>query len=501
MTHLNQGSQPYDVFVLGGGINGVGIAADSASRGLSVVLCEQHDLASATSSASTKLIHGGLRYLEYYEFRLVREALSEREILMNNAPHLITPLQFIMPHHRALRPYWLIRLGLFLYDHLGKRQRLRSSAGVNLSHSIFGKPLKPSFKKGFSYYDCWADDARLVIANAKAARAHGATILTNHRVQCATQQNGLWQISVENKQQNQTRLFHARALVNAAGPWLNTSLDYIPNRIRARVQLVRGSHIVVNKLYDGEHAYILQQDDKRIIFAIPFADNYTLIGTTDINGGSAYVKPEISHEEITYLCAAINQYFNQPITSRDIVWSYSGVRPLQADDHDNPSKITRDYRIEVDALPNAAPLLTIFGGKLTTYRKLSEQAVNRLHAYFPDLGDSTTEKSTLPGGHIPNSDMHAFIKHQQLMYSWLPETLLTRLAHTYGSEMNAVLAQAQSMTDLGLHFGCGLYQQEVDYLCHHEWAQFVDDILWRRTKLGLVFSADQVQKLANYLRE
>lgn len=491
----------YDLLVVGGGINGVGIANDAAGRGLRVALCEQHDLANGTSWKSSKLIHGGLRYLENYEFGLVRKALCEREILLKKAPHIIWPLSFVMPHDRHLRPIWLIRLGLFLYDHLSQRHVLAKSRHLDLSHDALGNPLKNIFKDGFIYWDCYADDARLVILNAMQAKQAGATILTRHKMMGAVRHSDHWEVSLKNTVTEKITTLATRILVNAGGPWveeiLNTTLN-IP--FKQQMELVKGSHIVVPKFYHGEHAYILQNIDKRIVFIIPFEQKYNLIGTTDVPFSGDLNQIDIDEKEIFYLCDIVNRYFNHSIKTADIVWTYAGVRPLKKDNAENLSAITRGYSFELNHDNNFAPLLSIFGGKLTTYRELAQEALALLHTYIPQAGPAWTANKPLPGGDIANADFAAFLMRFSQQYSWLPKELAYRYARHYGTCANIFLKEAKSLTDLGQHFANDLYECEVQYLIEHEFAQTAEDILWRRTKLGLSFPQAAIIKLAEYLR-
>jgi glycerol-3-phosphate dehydrogenase len=487
------GGEPIDLLIVGGGINGAGIARDAAGRGLSVVLCEQKDLASATSSASTKLIHGGLRYLETYEFSLVREALIEREVLLRAAPHIIWPLSFVLPHDSGLRPAWMVRLGLFLYDHLGGRERLPGSYGIDLRRDPAGTPLKPDFTKAFSYSDCWADDARLVVLNAMDAAERGAEILPRRRLTAARREHGLWQATLESRdpEGSPPRQVSARALVNAAGPWVLEVQNKVPGaKEGSGLRLVKGSHIVVPRMSAGAQAYIFQNPDRRIIFAIPYERDFTLIGTTDLpyqgNPGAA----AISAEETAYLCAAVGRYFVKPVTPGDVVWSYSGVRPLYDDLHESVSTVTRDYVFDVDlgGVGGTAPLLSIFGGKITTYRKLAEHALDKL---LPPLDPGRpsrpawTERAALPGGDMPGADFEAFLTEFQAARPWLPAQLARRLARAYGTRVEALLGPARGLADLGADLGAGLHEAEADYLMNREWAQSAEDILWRRSKLGL----------------
>jgi glycerol-3-phosphate dehydrogenase len=485
-----------DLLILGGGINGTGIAADAAGRGLKVILCEVDDLASATSSWSTKLIHGGLRYLEYYKFKMVREALQEREILIHKAPFLIHPLEFILPHANHLRPKWMIRAGLFLYDHLAKRTTIPSSHQVNLTNTVYGYPLKTDFRFGFSYYDCQTDDARLVILNALAAKEQGASILTRTTCQNIKRFEDHWHIELNSQQHNIIKV-DAKIIINATGPWVSETLDnLIQLKKHSPVTLVKGSHIVVPKLYAGDHAYILQHTDKRIVFAIPYQQQFTLIGTTDINFHGAPRSAKISDDEIDYLCGIINHYFNHSISSNNVVWHYSGVRPLFSKQNGDAATITREYHLELDQ--SKAPILSIFGGKLTSYRRLAEKAVNQLTPFFPNIKPAWTSQAYLPGGDLGGYTVSEYLAYAQRQFPWLPPNILRRYVLSYGSRISELLRNAERITDLGTHFGAGLYASEVDFLMQNEWAMSTEDILWRRSKLGLFLSAAEQEKLAIY---
>ncbi len=486
-----------DLLVIGGGINGVGVAADAAGRGLSVALCEADDLASATSSWSSKLIHGGLRYLEHYEFRLVREALGEREVLLNVAPHLVTPLRFRMPHHRGLRPAWMIRIGLFMYDHLSKRVSLPGSKSIRFDPD---GPVRPEYRKGFEYSDCRADDARLVVMNAKLAEQHGADIMTRHRVVGARRKNNLWEVDIQ-PAEGEAFTVYARSLVNAGGPWVRKVLDTFDNvHIDKTVRLVKGSHIVVPKIHNEEQAYILQNSDGRIVFVIPFQDDYSLIGTTDVDYQGDPRDPAIDDQETDYLLAITRDYFRVDLSRSDIVWTYSGVRPLmqgERDDGEDASKVSRDYHFEVEDDNGKAPLLSIFGGKLTTYRKLSEAAVTALRSYFPAMRGAWTARAKLPGGeNLSSPDDYA--AELQKRFGFLDRKAARRIAYTYGRQAELWLGDAAAESDLGEKFG-PLYQAEVDYLMREEWAQTVDDIIWRRTKVGIGLADESVRRLSDYV--
>jgi glycerol-3-phosphate dehydrogenase len=490
------GGEIVDLLIVGGGINGAGIARDAAGRGLKVLLVEQADLASATSSASTKLIHGGLRYLEYYEFRLVREALIEREVLLRNAPHIIRPLTFVLPHENALRPAWLIRIGLFLYDHLGGRERLPSSRGLDLRREAAGKPLNPILAKGFSYADCWVDDARLVVLNAVDARERGARILTRTSCTGARRAGKLWEATIEDLSSRERRTVQARGLVNAAGPWVASFIDSaLGLKRRQGLRLIKGSHIIVRRLFDGPQAYILQNADRRIVFAIPYEHDFTLIGTTDLPYDGDPANVQISADEVEYLCQVINSHFVPQIKPADVVWTYAGVRPLYDDESENASAVTRDYVLELDEADGGAPLLSVFGGKITTYRKLAEHALEKLKPHFPRSGPAWTHAAPLPGGDMPDADFDAFLAAFRGRWPWLPAELARRYARAYGTRAERLLAGANGINDLGQHFGDDLYGREVEYLVDKEWAMTAADVLWRRSKLGLHLAPDTATAL------
>ncbi|HEU0199145.1 MAG TPA: glycerol-3-phosphate dehydrogenase [Burkholderiaceae bacterium] len=490
-------SHAVDVLVVGGGINGVGIARDATGRGLSVLLCEQDDLAGHTSSASTKLIHGGLRYLEYYEFNLVRKALQEREVLLRAAPHLIRPLRFVMPHNAQLRPAWMIRAGLFLYDHLGKRELLPGSSGIDLRKNPLGAPLRAELTKGFIYSDAWVDDARLVVLNALDAAERGAAIRPRTRFVSAQRHADAWEATLQPAHGGKAEKVRARILVNAAGPWamnvLRDALAMAPNR---KLLMAKGSHIIVPKLFDHDHAYLLQNPDRRIIFAIPYEGDFTLIGTTDVAYTGDPADVAIAADETAYLCEMVNRYFKAQITPADVVWTYSGVRPLLEDDADDLSAVTRDYALELDAPRGQAPLLSVMGGKITTYRRLAEEALDQLAPHLGGSRPTWTAKAPLPGGDIPNADFTAFVADLARQYPSLPAPRLQRYARAYGTRMHRLLQGAKSLSDLGKDFGGGLYEAEVDYLVRNEWAATPEDILWRRSKLGLHVPAETNRKLA-----
>jgi len=495
--------QVYDLAVIGGGVNGCGIARDGAGRGLDVVLCEQGDLAQGTSSASTKLIHGGLRYLEHYEFSLVRKALIEREVLLRAAPHIIHPLRFVLPHHKALRPAWLLRLGLFLYDHLGGRKILPGTEVLDLTEGEIGAPLLNVFRKGFEYSDCWVDDARLVVLNAMDAHAHGADILVRTKCVSAKRDGKLWRVVLEDVDSAQRREIQAKALVNAAGPWVEQVVESMTGpRERKQIRLVRGSHIVVPRLFDHDRAYIFQNEDGRIFFAIPYEDAFTLIGTTDEDHQGGLDDVAITDEEVRYLCEAAKHYFQNPPKVEDVVWSYSGVRPLYDDGATAAQEATRDYVLKVDtgAAGDQAPLLNIFGGKITTYRKLAQSALAKLADYLPKTGNGWTDNTPMPGGDFPVGGVDDLSLKIQQRYPFIDAQWGFRLAGAYGTRAWGVLGDAQSLDDLGEAFGATLTEAEVVYLIKHEWARTADDILWRRTKLGLHMNADEKARLDEWVR-
>ena len=488
----------YDLLVIGGGINGAGIARDAAGRGLSVLLCERGDLAEHTSSASTKLIHGGLRYLEQYEFRLVREALIERERLMRLAPHIIWPLRFVLPHDSGLRPAWMLRLGLFLYDHLTRLRALPGSQALALTPEGIGAPLQPRLTRGFAYSDCWVEDSRLVVLNALDAAERGAQVRTRTSVEAATRTDGLWTASLLDTESGRRAHVRARIVVNAAGPWVGeTLLRTLSVAARPKVRLVKGSHIVTRRLYAGDHAYILQQPDRRIVFAIPYERDFTLIGTTDVSHEGGPGPVQISAEETRYLCDCLNRSFARKIGPDDVVWSYSGVRPLYDDAAANASAVTRDYVLDLDT--DGPPVLSVFGGKITTYRRLAEHALDRLHPHMPGLSPAWTGAAPLPGGDIPDGDVEAFLRALRAERPFLPADLARRLVRAYGTRVEPLLGDARSLADLGATFDGGLTAREIAYLVRHEWARSPDDILWRRSKLGLRTGREGVARLARHL--
>ncbi len=486
----------YDLFIIGGGINGCGIARDAAGRGLSVMLAEKADLASGTSSASTKLIHGGLRYLEQYEFRLVRESLMEREALMQMAPHIIWPMRFVLPHHKGLRPKWLIRLGLFLYDHIGGRKFLPASKSLNLKDGLLGAPLKPEFASGFEYSDCWVDDARLVVLNAMDARDKGAEIWPRTEVVSAERQASNWIVTIRDTETGETDEILARVLVNAAGPWVSeVSSGRLRLNSRSQSRLVKGSHIVVRKLFDHDRAYIFQNTDGRIIFAIPYEDDFTLIGTTDVDVGDDPEAATISEAEIDYLCSAASEYFRDPIQAEDVVWTYSGIRPLFDDGEATAQEITRDYVLSVDEQGGQAPVLSIFGGKITTYRHLAEEALEKLERWLPGARGTWTEGAKLPGADFTAGDVSNFLSMFESVGSQAPNSDAQRLERTYGS------LALDWKEGLGSELARGLTETEVRHLMENEWARTAEDVLWRRTKLGLRVTAEEAKKLDAWMKK
>jgi glycerol-3-phosphate dehydrogenase len=493
----------YDVAIIGGGIHGCGIARDAAGRGLSVLLAEKGDLASGTSSASTKLIHGGLRYLEHYAFRLVREALSEREVLLAMAPHIIRPLRFVLPHHRGLRPAWLIRLGLFLYDHLGGRSGvLPPSSAIDLTHAAAGKPLKPAFTRGFAYSDCWVDDARLVVLNAVDAAARGADIRVRTEVVSARRTDGAWRIELRDTVSGQSETVAARALINAAGARVGEmTAGRVEARAIANVRLVKGSHIVVPRLFEHDNAYIFQNADRRIVFAIPYEGGYTLIGTTDVDCTGDAGGVAISSAEIDYLCGAVNAYFAAAVAPSDVVWSYAGVRSLHDDGRASAQDTTRDFVLELDAPHGEPPVLSIVGGKITTYRRVAEEALRRLRPLLPrSAGPPWTRGASLPGGDFAFGDRERLASDLAAAAPALGGATAERLVRTYGTMARRIFADASRPEALGVHFGAGLTEREVRHLVDNEWARTADDILWRRTKLGLRLTEEERNRLEDWLR-
>ncbi|WP_052879228.1 glycerol-3-phosphate dehydrogenase [Vibrio coralliirubri] len=497
----NSTSSTLDLIVIGGGINGAGIAADASGRGLNVGLYEANDFASATSSASSKLIHGGLRYLEHYEFRLVSEALAEREVLLRKAPHVAQPMRFRLPHRPFLRPAWMIRCGLFLYDNLGKRTTLPGSKTVNLAKSGL---LKPEMKTGFEYSDCWVDDARMVLLNVLAAKENNAEVCNYCRVEKAHREGGIWHVTILDVMTNQRFERKAKALVNAAGPWVKQFFDDGLEQASPRnIRLIKGSHIVVPRIHDEPQAYILQNKDNRIVFMIPYLDKFSIIGTTDLEYKGDPRKVAIDDVEVDYLIDIVNQHFVKQLGREDVVWTYSGVRPLCDDESDSPQAITRDYTLELDAELDQAPLLSIFGGKLTTYRKLGEAALKKLEPHLTNMGAPWTANDTLPGGNFSCS-REQLAKMIHTKYPWASEALLLRYVTQFGTYTWKLLEGANSEADLGIQFSSeahGVYQVEIDYLINEEMAMTDEDILWRRTKLGLYMSESEQQTVTDYLKE
>ncbi|MDR3476166.1 MAG: glycerol-3-phosphate dehydrogenase [Devosia sp.] len=489
-----------DVFVIGGGVNGCGIARDAAGRGFSVMLAEMGDLASGTSSAATKLVHGGLRYLEYYEFRLVHEALAEREVLWAAAPHIIWPLRFVLPHHKGLRPAFVLRAGLLIYDYLGGRRLLPPTRTLDLGKDETGRPLKPGYRTGFEYSDCWVNDARLVVLAARDAADRGATIRTRTKVTSARRAGRLWAIEMQDLATGAIERVEARMLVNAAGPWVDKVIvETLGNHGAHNVRLVKGSHIVVNKLYDHDRCYIFQNADGRIIFAIPYENDFTLIGTTDIDYEGDPAKVAISADEADYLCAAASEYFARPVVRDDIVWSYSGVRPLFDDHASAAQEATRDYVLKLERPEGGAAVLDVFGGKLTTHRRLAEEAMEHIEKALGRRGKPWTKGAKLPGGDFAPTDFAGEVSRTAARYRGLPVTLIQRLVRLYGTKTAVLLGNAGTTDDLGRNFGVDLFAREVDYLMAHEWARTAEDVLWRRTKLGLRVTEADKTALADYM--
>jgi glycerol-3-phosphate dehydrogenase len=482
----------FDLAIIGGGINGVGIARDAAGRGLSVLLLEQGDLAGGTSSASTKLIHGGLRYLEFREFRLVRESLTEREVLLRSAPHIIWPLRFVLPYRAGGRPWWMLRAGLFVYDHLGGRRLLPPTRVLDLQTDPAGAPLQNDLRRGFEYSDCWADDSRLVVLTARDAADRGADIRTRTRCDTARADGPLWALALSDGTEER-----ARVLINAAGPYVSQVLsDVLGQRSQARIRLVKGSHIVVRRLFAHDRPYILQNPDGRICFAIPWQNDFTLIGTTDEDFGGDLANVAISSSEIEYLCKAVSAWFRQPVAPADVVWSYAGVRPLRDDGATAAQEATRDYELELAGTP---PLLTVFGGKLTTFRRLAEAAMDRLAPLFPGLKPRWTSAAHLPGGDFPWNGFSALREDLVRRYPFLPASAATRLTRAYGTRTGALMGDARSWQDMGATIGADLTEREVDWLVRTEWARTAEDVLWRRSKLGIRFAGEEVTVLERHL--
>lgn len=490
-----------DLLVIGGGVNGAGIARDAAGRGLSVILCEKDDLAEGCSSRSGKLVHGGLRYLEYYEFRLVREALIEREVLLNAASHIIWPMRFVLPHSPEDRPRWLVRLGLFLYDHLGGRRKLPGTRSLDLTRDPEGAPLLDKYTRGFEYSDCWVDDARLVVLNALGAKEKGAEVLTRTPCVSARRENGGWTAQLRDERTGELRTVRAKVIVNAAGPWVNDFIGRVAGSKSSRnVRLVKGSHIIVPKFWEGRQAYLVQNSDKRVIFINPYEGDMALIGTTDVGYEGRPEDVTANEAEIDYLIGVVNRYFKEKLRREDVIMSFSGVRPLFDDGKGNPSAVTRDYVFDLDET-GGAPLLNIFGGKITTFRELAERGMHRIARFFPEMKGDWTATAPLPGGEIENADFPSFLEKLRLAYPWMPRALLTHYARTHGARTDRVVAGATSLAGLGRHFGAQLYEAEARYLVAEEWARTPEDILHRRTKQELHMTAGERAAFAAWFND
>ncbi len=490
----------YDVLIIGGGINGAGIARDAAGRGFSVCLCERADFAGGTSSASTKLIHGGLRYLEHYEFRLVRESLMERETLWAMAPHIISPMRFVLPHRAGVRPAWLLRLGLFVYDHLGGRKLLPGTRTLDLTADEAGAPLKPGFRRAFEYSDCWVDDSRLVIANLQDAAALGARIKPRTQATRARYEDGRWHVDLTDTRSGVVAQATASVVINAAGPWVDQVLGEVFGRNdAANVRLVRGSHIVVKAKFDHARAYMMQGRDERVVFAIPYEDDYTLMGTTDVEHGDDIGRPGISHTEIDYILALANEYFAEPVGEDDIVWTYSGVRPLYDDGASKAQEATRDYVIRPDEAVGEGRLLNIFGGKITTYRRLAEAMLERIEAILGKRGAAWTRGAALPGGDFAPSGRDDLVNAYLQRFGFVDPLVMKRWVRQYGTRTLTLLGKAATKADLGRDFGAGLFEAELRYLMDHEWAIEADDVVFRRTKLGIRLSAGQRRAVGRWM--
>ena len=490
----------WDLLVIGGGINGVAIARDAAGRGLRVCLCEQDDLAAHTSSASTKLIHGGLRYLEQHDFGLVRHALRERELLLRLAPHIVRPQRFVLPYHAGLRPRWLIRLGLFLYDHLFLGRSLPASRAIDLRRHPAGGALKQVYRHGFEYTDCRVSDARLTVLTAMDARERGAGILTHTRCTGLQRDRAGWMAELRQRPAGAVLRLRARAVVNAAGPWVD--------RVRAlpagggttdRLRFVKGSHLVVRRLVDHDFAYLFQAGDGRVLFAIPFERDFTLLGTTEVELPGPAESPRITADETDYICRTASEYLRTPVLPEQVVWSYSGVRPLYDDAHGDASAVSRDYHLALEG--GEAPLLSVYGGKITTHRRLAEEALALLQGAIELPGGPWTATSTLPGGDLPGADPESFLADCRRRWPWLEGELLARYAGTYGTRLSRLLRGCTTMADLGRHFGGGLHQREVDYLMDQEFAFHADDVVWRRTWCGLRMDARQIGELESWMEK
>lgn len=517
---VDKENETYDIFVIGGGINGCGIARDAVGRGYSVALAEMNDFASATSSSSTKLFHGGLRYLEYFKFRLVREALIEREVLLSAMPHISWPKRFvlpvypemrfenntptsrllssIMPWMKGSRPKWLIRFGLFLYDNLGGRKILPGTTSLDLTTSVEGEPLLDKYKNAYEYSDCWVEDARLTLLNAKDAQNKGATILDRTKVNSAEQKDGVWEINLTDANGNEIILY-AKMIVNAGGPWVG---DIIKNTVRLKtnegVRLVRGSHIITRKLYDHDKCYFFQGEDGRIMFAIPYEEDYTLIGTTDAEHSDPSVKPECSDEETDYMISFVNNYFKRDITRDDVVWSYSGVRPLYDDGASSASAATRDYVLKVNET-NGAPVLNVFGGKITTYRRLAESALEKIDGVLNKQTAPWTAGVHLPGGDFPVDGVEKLRDELASQLSFLDAFTIRRLIRQYGTQAAGIFEEVSSSEDMGVNFGHGIYSREIDWAVENEWVHNAEDFLWRRSKMGLRFEGGKHEALDKYI--
>ena len=495
----------FDLLVIGGGINGAGIARDAAGRGLRVCLVEQHDLAAHTSSASTKLIHGGLRYLEQGELRLVRESLAERERLLAIAPHIIRPLRFVLPYVDGLRPRWLLRLGLFIYDHAGGREKLQASAATPLTGTALGDALRPELRDGFEYSDCWVEDSRLVVLNAVDAAERGASVRPRTELIAAHDEGGLWRATCRDARGRET-VITARALVNAGGAWVNGILGRLEIEPRQQLRLVKGSHLILKRIHEGEQACLLQSPDRRVVFMIPFEQKYTLVGTTDVPYADDPATPRIDAGEQQYLLDCLNRFLRRPVSAADIVSSYSGVRPLYDDgSRSSAQQVSRDYHLELQQGPAGSPVLTVYGGKITTYRRLAEHALERLASVLPaesaqDPGPWTGDEP-LPGGDLPGGDPDLFTSHCLARWPGIPADLVKRLARTYGTRCARILGGAREMADLGRHHGAGLTDAEIRYLVGQEWARSTEDILWRRTRLGLEFPDSALARLQQAIAE
>ena len=495
-------SVDFDIFIIGGGVNGCGIARDAVGRGYSVALCEKNDLASGTSSGSTKLIHGGLRYLEHYEFRLVREALSERELLWKAAPHIIWPLRFVLPHHKDLRPRWLLRLGLFIYDHIGGRKLLPAAAALDLKKDPAGKPLKSIFEKAFEYSDCWVNDSRMVVLNARDAADRGADIRTRTSCVKAERDGDIWKVTTLDHTTNTEKTETARIIINASGPWVDEVLRLpLSDQAAQNVRLVQGSHIVVPKLFDHDRCYIFQNADDRIIFAIPYEQDFTLIGTTDHDFKGDLSQIKIDPEETSYLCSAASEYFKKPIVPADVVWTYSGVRPLYDDGASKAQEATRDYVLRSDGEAGQAKLINVFGGKITTYRRLAESMLEKIEEAIGSKGAKWTAGATLPGGDFDQQKFEALVDQYAIQFPFLERQMLWRLVRAYGTKTLNILQGATKIEDLGEDFGAGLSECEVKYLIEYEWARSADDIVWRRSKLGLRLNGDAIARLNLWIEE